>query len=507
MLAHGFNAPYEGPAIPERYYNKINCHMNGLTNIKLDFLPDAPEGIYLVGGTVRDLLAGHPPADIDLVVAGDMGHVAGQIAAKTGGRVIDLGKDAFNVLRIASPARFIDITPLAHPSIEADLLQRDFTINAMAYDVHARRLVDCTGGQADLVHKTVRMVSPSAFEKDPARLVRAYRMAAVLQFSIDDKTQDAIRRHGHRVGSVAGERVWAELIKIFGNVDSGPVIMRMAASGLLTRIFPELQAAMGCSQNRHHQFDVFDHSLRVYQHLEALLPGIGARFPGLTAITGDTDLSAHTAMLKYGALLHDVGKPATRTVDAQGRIRFPGHAAKSADIAAGISTRLRLSNRQRQVSDAIIRHHIRPLFLFIASENGTLGRRGMIRFFNRCGHLTLPVVVHAMADIMAKGDVLQGRDKAFISFSEHLIRAYIDARHRQAIVPPLISGHDLVAEFGLSPSPRFKVILRRVDERRLSGELTTRDQALRWVGRLLLSEDGGRRIADNSPDTAPGTGV
>jgi poly(A) polymerase len=85
-------------------------------------------------------------------------------------------------------------------------------------------------------------------------------------------------------------------------------------------------------------------------------------------------------MLKYGALLHDVGKPATRTVDAQGRIRFPGHAAKSADIAAGISTRLRLSNRQRQVSDAIIRHHIRPLFLFIASENGTLGRRGMIRF-------------------------------------------------------------------------------------------------------------------------------
>jgi putative nucleotidyltransferase with HDIG domain len=208
--------------------------------------------------------------------------------------------------------------------------------------------------------KTVRMVSPSAFEKDPARLVRAYRMAAVLQFSIDDKTQDAIRRHGHRVGSVAGERVWAELIKIFGNVDSGPVIMRMAASGLLTRIFPELQAAIGCSQNRHHQFDVFDHSLRVYQHAGG--PAAGDRRP-VSRVDGDHRRHCgpvrHTAMLKYGALLHDVGKPATRTVDAQGRIRFPGHAAKSADIAAGISTRLRLSNRQRQVSDAIIRHHIR----------------------------------------------------------------------------------------------------------------------------------------------------
>jgi hypothetical protein len=72
-----------------------------------------------------------------------------------------------------------------------------------------------------------------------------------------------------------------------------------------------------------------------------------------------------------------------------------------------------LSNRQREVSDAIIRHHIRPLFLFLASENGSLGRRGMIRFFNRCGNLTLPIVVHAMADIMAKGEVLKGRDSGF----------------------------------------------------------------------------------------------
>ncbi|MBC2709921.1 MAG: CCA tRNA nucleotidyltransferase [Desulfosarcina sp.] len=477
--------------------------MTELADINLDFLPDNPDGVYLVGGTVRDLLAGHPPADIDLVVNGDIAHAARQIAEKTGGRIIDLGKKGFNVLRVASPNTTIDITPLDHPSIEANLLQRDFTINAMAYDVKARRLVDCTGGLADMQQKMIRMVSPSVFENDPARLVRAYRMAAVFHFSISAKTQDTIGSYRHLVGTVAGERVWVELIKIFNTADSTPTIMSMADSGLLTAIFPELQPAIGCTQNRHHQFDVFDHSLRAYEKLETLLAGFGNRFPDLAAIAKQADLSGHAAMLKYGALLHDVGKPATRQVDNNGRVRFPGHAGKSADIAARISRRLRLSKKQRDVSDAIIRHHIRTLFLFLSSENGSLGRRGIIRFFNRCGDLTLPIIVHTMADIMAKGKVLQDRDNGFISFCDRLINVYIDYKNRQATLPPLISGHDLISVFGLSPSPRFKQILKQVDERRLSGELATRDQALAWVSTTLISKVRGRRSDDRSRNSEP----
>ena len=286
--------------------------MDQLAGINLNFLPDNPEGIFLVGGTVRDLLAGHPPADIDLVIKGDIVHAAGQIASKTGGTIIDLGKKGFDVLRVASAETTIDITPLDHPSIQADLRQRDFTINAMAYDVKARRLVDCTGGRADIQQKRIRMVSPAAFEKDPARLVRAYRLAAVMHYSIDSETEAAIGRHRHLVGSVAGERVWAELVKILGTADSTPVIMRMATGGLLTSIFPELQPAVGCTQNRHHPFDVFEHSLRVYDALETLLAAFGNRFPHLVNIAENVHLPGHAAILKYAALLHDVGKPATR---------------------------------------------------------------------------------------------------------------------------------------------------------------------------------------------------
>lgn len=465
--------------------------MNDLIDIDLDFLPDNPEGIYIVGGTVRDLLAGRCPADIDLVVKGDINDAARHIASKIGGSIVELGKKGFDVLRVAAPRTTIDITPLDHPSIEADLLQRDFTINAMAYDVKARRLVDCTGGLADMRQQLICMVSPTAFENDPARLVRAYRMAAGFHFSVSDSTQDAIARYRHLIGTVAGERIWAELVKIFNVQDSAPIIANMAASGLLTAIFPDLQPAIGCTQNRHHQYDVYDHSLLTYQRLEDLLHSPDVRFANTAAGAVKTDLAEHTAMLKYSALLHDVGKPATRMIDDHGLIRFPGHAAKSADIAAKISARLKLSKKQREVADGIIRHHIRPLFLFLAAEKATLGHRGRVRFFTHCGDLVLPIIVHAMADIMAKGEVLQDRDHGFISFCQRLADEYSAFKDRQAAGPPLVNGDDLISIFGLSPSPRFKRILSRVDERRLTGELTSRDQALKWV-RGYLNLDAPR---------------
>jgi tRNA nucleotidyltransferase/poly(A) polymerase len=469
------------------------CEMAKFTETNLDFLPDSCEGIYLVGGAVRDLLAGHTPTDIDLVVNGDIEHVAKQIANKTDGSTIDLGKKGFAILRVATPKMSIDLTPLEQSSIEADLQQRDFTINAMAYDLNSQRMVDCTGGLTDMQDRRIRMISPAAFEKDPARLVRAYRMAAVMHYSISAKTQDAIGRYRHLVSRVAGERVWAELVKLFSAVNSASIMSQMAANGLLTAIFPEMQPTIGCTQSRPHQFDVFDHSLLAYEKLETLLAGRDDHFPKPALMAGQTDLISHAAMLKYAILLHDTGKPSTRYVDRNGRIRFPGHAKKSAQITAVISSRLKLSNRQRDVSDALIRHHIRPLFLYLAFENHCLGRRGMVRFFRLCGHLTLPIVAHAMADIMAKGKILQARDRAFISFCDRLVNAYTAYQRRQSLVPPLINGHDLIAVFGLSPSPRFKHILNRVDERRLSGELSTRDQALKWVEAYLKADAGGRK--------------
>ena len=459
--------------------------MPDFSGFDLEFLPETADAIYLVGGSVRDLLAGRRPADFDLAVNGNIRRIAGQIAAKTGGTVVNLGNRGFEVLRVASPDVMIDLTPLDGPDIEVDLQRRDFTVNAMAWDIRSRRLVDCTGGLADMQRRTIRMVSSTALEKDPARLVRAYRLAAVLGFSIDSETRTAIASHHRLIGSVAAERVWAELEKLLACDCSAPHVHDMAESGLLISIFPELAPAVGCGQNQYHAFDVFEHSLQAYAHLERLIVAFGSRYPELADLAEEHHLLRHAPILKYACLLHDVGKPATRRMDAAGQVHFYGHAGKSADIAAGVSERLRLSRKQRQTADVIIRHHIRPLFLYLASQKGHLGRRGMIRFFSRCGEMTLPIVVHTMADIMAKCPVIDGRDEGFILFCSDVLTAYRDFCSRRATLPPLIDGHDLMDIFGLAPSPLVGRILKQVHERRLSGELATRDQALAWVRTYL----------------------
>lgn len=463
--------------------------MDLFASLLRDCLPDCRTGIFLVGGSVRDLLLGRMPADIDIAVEGDIDRLADAIVRRTGARAIHLGSKPFAVVRIAAGERTIDIAPVNGPTIAADLAARDFTINAMAYDLAGGNLVDCTGGMADLNAKRIRMVSPAAFEKDPVRLVRAYRMAADLGWDIDGATRRAITRHRRRIAAVAGERVWAELAKILGSPNAAAVFQRMRDDDLLTSLFPELGPCSGCTQNAFHEFDVLAHSLLAMVHVEKWLNDVDHRFPELVETAGTPVLGGNGYLMKYAALLHDVGKPETRIVGDDGAIRFPGHARRSADIVREISRRLKLSRHEERFSDAVIRHHIRPLSLFLTLAKPTRGampaNRRRIRFFNRCEPFVLPILIHAMADTMAKTCRPDRRNTALIDFCRRLIVDYQHARARRSATLPLINGNDLIQVLALTPSPLFKQILIRVDERRLAGELSSRDEALEWVRQWL----------------------
>ena len=463
--------------------------MKLLKHLPTDMFPDDRQGVYLVGGAVRDLLTGRVPDDIDLAVQGDIRRIAVDIVQKAGGRAIELGNKNFGVIRVVTPALVIDIAPLNGMSIETDLLSRDFTINAMAYDLTRDVLVDLTGGRVDIDRQQVRMVSENAFVKDPARLVRAYRMAALLKYEIEPSTREAVSRHGHRIRRVAGERVWSELVKIFNQPHAASIIRQMADDGLLVDIFPELLPLVGCDQNAHHQFDVFTHSLLTCQHVETVLNEFGQRFPELADMTNMVELVRHDYLIKYAALLHDLGKPATRKIAGDGHIGFPGHAGRGAQIVATISRRLKLSRREAQWTETIIRHHIRPLSLFLSSDRSgdpkMLMPRSRVRFFNNCGPLSMPILIHAMADIMAKKERLDDQGSRFVNFCRRLLGEYHRYQRKKAKRPPLISGNDLIQELGLSPSPQFKRILAMVDERHMTGALSSRREALRWVQKWL----------------------
>lgn len=438
----------------------------------LDLLPDT-EGAYLVGGTVRDILIGRAPRDIDIGVARDARHFAARLAEGAGGHLVTMGTPGKTVYRVVADGRIYDITPLAGQSLEEDLGRRDFTINAMAIALRSRILTDLHGGRHDLRTRTIRMVHPSVFRRDPIRLMRAYRCGANLNFKIDAPTARLIARQAGLITNAAAERIREELFKTFQSPRSHPYLTHMAATGLLFHLFPELKALQACRQDPTvHCFDAWTHTLAAFDELEVILN------QPPPAIAGFVDLSRQvTACLKTALLLHDIGKPATRSTDPTGGIHFYGHAKTGAAMANRIADRLRLSARERTFIDFIVGNHLRPLHLFNVWIRERLSPKAQTRFFMHCADLTPPLLLHALADMGAKNGECSASG-AFARFIYNQLKAFTATYTPRKAARPLITGHDLIAVLQLSPSPVFKKVLDFVAEKQLSGEIQTREAAL-----------------------------
>lgn len=438
--------------------------------------------VYLVGGSVRDLIRDAVPTDYDVVVFGDPRAYAERLAGQIKTRVIELGTDRHTVYHLVSGKISIDITAAKGPDIEQDLIQRDFTINAMACSLADGRVVDVTTGLADLSGGMVRMISPAVFQEDPVRLIRAYRMAATLGFRIDAETAGAIARRAALIRQSAGERVWSELRQILTTPGSHDQISAMARSSLLIAILPQLAQLKGCQQNRHHAHDVLDHTLQALTALEAIIEDPAPHFTA-QAVHCIEEMDAGTgAILKLALLLHDVGKPDSRTVDASGRAHFYGHAKQSALLAQVIGRRLTLSNQDRGLLHFLVLYHQRPLSLFLSANRdfGRLPPKALGRFLRQSGSRTPLLLLHALADHLGKGVASDG----MAAFIKLLMTAYFERMHPPRM--PLLNGNELMEAFGLSPSPLIGELLRRVEQAGLAGTIRDRKEAMAWVADFLI---------------------
>jgi poly(A) polymerase len=434
------------------------------------------------------LLLDRIPTDYDIAVTGNPKKFAENMAKNISGRLFEMGKPGQMIIRVVSKDNIFDITSLNGSFIEDDLKKRDFTINAMAYDLSSGEIIDCLGGLRDLADKKVRMVSTDVFKKDPIRLIRAYRIAACLNFEIESRTASRISDYAKLIHHSAGERIREEIFKMLGTSKSYRYLSQMADAGLLTAIFPDLDRLKGCIQNSRHLYDVFEHTMKAYLHLETLLNDPGKILPD-TCIQIRRYLDEEkTVLLKYAILLHDMGKPRAKTIDNGGEVHFYGHSRKSADLAQKVNQKLRLSNREKRFVDFIIRNHLNPLFLFTALQKKTLTHKGVTRFFKKCGDNTPALLLHAIADIMAKGDKPNQTHKAFIGFVKEMIHHFFHSFKPRITEPPLITGRDLIHEFGLIPSPLFKRILNLVQEEKLTNKIKSRSEALAWVREYLDSK-------------------
>ena len=474
-----------------------------MNHFNLNFIP-AKNGVYFVGGCVRDVLMGNIPEDFDIVVDGDTVSVAAEIAARAGTRVIELGKPGKAIYRIQSQRAIFDVSPLKEKTLTGDLRQRDFTVNAMAIDVCTRKIFDPTGGRDDIKKKIVRMTTAHAFRDDPLRLLRAFRIAAGLGFTLDTGTMEAIRRNAPAISAVAGERIREEWIRLIAMPDSVGVLRHMSQAGLLTAIFPELAALKNCMQNENHEFDVLEHTLAVYERLETLLhrdrPRLSDRFSNIGLAGGGkpigpsrtTETDAHAAaLLKHAALLHDIGKPATRKTDGKGKVHFYGHETAGFFMTRAICDRLRFSSRWKNYVSFLVRHHLRPLFLYIAQSKGRKKTLARTRFFLRTDPFSPDLILLFAADMMGKKKCPAGSSDPpeVMAFARGVLSDYFDGfRPKQKFSPP-ITGRDLIACFGLDPSPLIAEILGKVELQYLAGYITDKTEALRFAENYIRSKN------------------
>ena len=309
---------------------------------------------YLVGGCVRDLLLDRQPKDWDITTNAKPEEIQALFEETfyentygTVGVVTTSDDPRLKVIEITpyriegkySDARRPDEVRFSD-TLEDDLKRRDFTINAIAYEPGSGKIIDLHGGQEDIKRSLVNAVGDpnERFKEDALRTLRAVRISAELGFAIETKTAAAIAQDAAQLAKISRERVRDEFLRILQSPSPMQALYVAQKLGILTYIIPELEAGIGCAQNQAHTFDVFEHLLRSLQH------------------AADKNWSLE---VRLAALLHDIGKPATRQwSDEKNDWTFHGHEVVGAKMVKKILADLRMPQETVGVVVALVRWHM-----------------------------------------------------------------------------------------------------------------------------------------------------
>lgn len=449
---------------------------------------------WVVGGALRDELLGRPVTDVDLAVAGDAEPAARALGEAIGGPAFRLS-ETFGAWRVLDrrEGRVFDISPLQGESIEADLALRDFTVNAMARPLEGGELIDPLGGRSDLGAGLLRVVGPGAYEADPLRPLRLARFAAELGMVPDDETARLTREAAPRVAEASPERTFAELRRLLladGVLEGVALADRL---GLLAAVLPEVAGLHDVDQSHFHHLDVYDHTVEVLarqleleRRLEELFGELAEPLRAELAEPLADDLTRGQA-LRLGALLHDVGKPATRGIRADGRVTFIGHDAAGEQMVRGLCRRLRTSERLSRFLEGLTRHHL--VLGFLVHER-PLSRRAVYHYLKRTSPVEVEVTLLTCADRLAtRGKNAEAAIAAHLELARQLMAEALAWRASGPPRPPL-RGDELARELGMERGPEVGRLLEELEEAAFAGEAGDRDQALELARRLRENPAG-----------------
>jgi poly(A) polymerase len=419
-------------------------------------LKQAGFAAYWVGGCVRDFLLGRQPGDYDIVTS-----ALPEEIEKLFERTIPVGRKFGVIIVLEDDHQFqvatfraeADYQDGRHPAYVvfgdavADARRRDFTVNGLFYDPVERKLHDWVGGESDLRAKTIRTIGSPAerFGEDHLRLLRAVRLAAQLDFTIEPETFAAIKAAAPKIHAISAERIRDELIKLFSPPRASRGLDLLRQSGLLEQVLPEIAATTTCEQSPdfHPEGSVFNHLLLMLEKMPA-----------------DSDPS-----LPWSVLFHDVAKPLTASRDPKtGSIHFYEHERIGADMAQQILERLRFPRKQIDDIVTAVRCHMQ--FKDVLEMRKSTLRRLLMR-----ATFPLELQLHRLDCVGSHGR---------LDVYDYLIEQAKELEKQPEIRPPLLTGDDLLA-MGMQAGPGMGQLLGEIREKQLSDELKTSEEAKQWA--------------------------
>ena len=450
---------------------------------------DAGHELALVGGPVRDAFLGRVSADLDFATSAtpdetetllaawgdahwDIGKAFGTIGAlrRRDGREVVVEVTTYRTDAYDPTSRKPEV--VFGDSLEGDLSRRDFTVNAMAVRLPDLAFVDPFGGLADLAARTLRtpVTARQSFDDDPLRMLRAARFAAQLGFAVDPEATRAIAEMNERLTIVSAERVRDELVKLLLSPTPRPGIRVLVESGLADHVLPELPALRLEIDEHHRHKDVYEHSLTVLDQAIALETGPDGPVPG-------PDL-----VLRLAALLHDVGKPATRRFEAGGGVSFHHHEVVGAKLVARRLKALRFDKETVQAVARLTELHLR----FHGYGDGSWTDSAVRRYVTDAGPLLERLHRLTRSDCTTRNRRKAQRLSAAYDDLEARIAALREQEELASIRPDL-DGQQIMAVLGIPPGPvvgrAYKHLLEvRLDQGPLDTEAATRALLAWWAG-------------------------
>ncbi len=443
---------------------------------------------YITGGYIRDIMMNETSPDKDLIICEkDIKEFSKKLAENLNAHFIELD-DENKIYRIIleDKINYMDITSPVKNDFETDIKRRDLTMNAIAYDINGRKIIDLTGGIEDIKNKIIKGISDKNFSDDPLRLLRIFRFCAKTGFEIDEHLIKLAEELKTEINKPSKERITAELLKMFEGGYTCMALKKLDESGLLEEIFPIYKEVKKIPPNTHHHLDLFSHLTETVKQIQAIYedskPEIkkyldNGRYGGVKEI----------GMLKLAGFLHDIGKPFCWTINNEtGRHRFIKHDIIGAEKIVPLLKNLKFSKKQIEYIKTLIKYHIYPSGL-VSSNDGA--EKAFLKFYRKMDGYVIDVIILAMADRLSARGVLVTEDmvKTNISNLKKLMENYIKEKENIKPVEKLLDGRDIMEILNIKQGPELGRIINALKEAQISSEVATKQEAVDYIINISTS--------------------